>query len=357
MALSKSLVQPFRKNTLLIGAGWRALFAPYNPALGSAVASTVLGPTILDLQTLGPFNTNAPPPGWTDLGWIKDFKLTPGSKIGQVRSGYRGAVRAQYRGEVGESFDFSFREPARMQWKVATGTDPFNLIVGGGLTTVGPLSASGAPRTAMVSYVPGPPSVLTVASSAAIGISGGQGSEYIVVDADYNPTQFGTVGSAGIPIQPNAVTDVDYLRKTSDFVARVVSVNANALTLDQPLVGGGSSAALIAPGFAIPPAGSNVQKVSGWAAREGGTYITEWSALFIMDTIDAAQIAVYYPHVSIAQFKDMAAWAIENIGTTDETGYELQASFNALAFDDPIDGETVVGYKAFFVRPGQSVGI
>jgi hypothetical protein len=84
MALSKALVQPFRKNVLLIGAGWRSFFAPYNPALGSAVASTVLGPTILDLQTYGPFNTNAPPTGWTDLGWIKDFKLTPGSKIGQV---------------------------------------------------------------------------------------------------------------------------------------------------------------------------------------------------------------------------------------------------------------------------------
>jgi hypothetical protein len=291
------------------------------------------------------------------LGWIKDFKLTPGSKIGQVRSGYRGAIRAQYRGEVGEAFDFTFREPARMQWKVATGTDPFNLIVGGGLTTVGPLSASGAPRTAMVSYVAGPPALLTVASSAAINVSGGQNSEYIVVDLDYNTATSGIVGSAGIPIQPNAVTDIDYVRKTSDFVGRVVSVAGNVLTLDQPLVGGGSSATLIAPGYATPPVGSNVQKISGWAAREGGTFISEWSALFIMDTIDAAQIAVYYPHVSIAQFKDMAAWAIENIGTTDETGYELQASYNALAFDDPLDGETIVGYKAFYPRPGQSIGV
>jgi hypothetical protein len=357
MALSKALVQPFRKNVLLIGAGWRSFFAPYNPALGSAVASTVLGPTILDLQTFGPFNSNAPPTGWTDLGWIKDFKLTPGSKIGQVRSGYRGAVRAQYRGEVGESFDFTFREPARMQWKVATGTDPFNLLVGGGATTLGPLSATGAPKTAMVSYTPGPPSLLTVTSSSAINISGGPLSEYIVCDADYVPGTYGTVGSAGIPIQPNAVVDIDYTRKTSDFVARVVSVAGNVLTLDQPFVGGGSSTSLIAPAFAQPPANSNVQKIGGWAAREGGTFISEWSALFIMDTIDAAQIAVYYPHVSIAQFKDMAAWAIENVGTTDETGYELQASYNALAFDDPIDGETVVGYKAFYPRPGQSIGI
>jgi hypothetical protein len=357
MALSKALVQPFRKNTLLIGAGWRSFFAPYNPALGSAVASTVLGPTILDLASQGPFNTNSLPIGWADLGWIKDFKLTPASKIGQVRSGYRGAVRAQYRGQVGESFEFKFREAARMQFKIATGTNPINLLAGTTLTTVGPVSATGSPKTSMVSYVPGPPSVLTVTSSAAINISGGTGSEYIVCDLDYNTTQYGTVGSAGVPIQPNAVTDIDYIRKTSDFVARVVSVNANALTLDQPFVGGGSSTSFVAPGYAAPAAGSFVQKVDGWAAREGGTFITEWSGLFVMDTIDAAQIAVYYPHISINQFRDVAAWAIENVGTTDETGYELDCIMEALAFDDPIDGETVVGYKCFYPRPGQSIGV
>jgi hypothetical protein len=79
--------------------------------------------------------------------------------------------------------------------------------------------------------------------------------------------------------------------------------------------------------------------------------------LFIMDTIDAAQIACYYPHVSISQFRDVAAWTIENQGTTDQTGYELDAMFEALAFDDPIDGETVVGYKAFYPRPGQAIGV
>lgn len=360
MALSKALVQPFRKNTLLIGAGWRAFFAPYNIALGSGQANTVLGPSILDLQTQGPFNTNAPPSGWTDCGWIKNFKLTPASKIGQVRSGYRGAIRAQYRGEVGESFEFTFREAARMQFKIAVGNTPFNLLSGSTPSTAGPLSASGAPKTGMVSYSAGPPATLTITSAAAIGVSGGS---YIVCDLDYTAANFpgqgtppyGIVGAAGVPIQPNAVTDIDYIRKTSDFVARVTSVNTNVLTLDQPFVGGGSGLTLPAP--TSPPAGSNVQVISGWAVREGATFITEWSGLFVMDTIDAAQIAVYYPHISIAQFKDVAAWAIENIGTTDETGYELDCMMEALAFDDPLDGETVVGYKAFYLRPNQPAAI
>lgn len=362
MALSKALVQPFRKNTLLIGAGWRAYFAPYNIALGSGQANTQQGPSILDLQTQGPFNTNAPPTGWTDCGWIKNFKLTPASKIGQVRSGYRGAVRAQYRGEVGESFEFSFREAARMQFKIAVGNTPFNLLSGSTPSTLGPLSASGAPKTAMVSYSPGPPATLTVSNAVTIGASAGS---YIVCDLDYTAASFpgqgnppyGIVGAAGVPLQPNAVTDIDYIRKTSDFVARVTATTGTTvLTLDQPFIGGGSSAtATIGPTF--PQTGSNVQVISGWAVREGATFITEWSGLFVMDTIDAAQIAIYYPHVSIAQFKDIQAWAIENEGTTDQTGYDLDCMMNALAFDDPLDGETVVGYKAFYLRPGQAAGI
>src|ERR1035437_6014675 len=178
MALSKALVQPFRKNMLLIGAGYRAFFAPYNAALGSGTANTALGPTMLDLQTGGPFNTYSPPAGFTDLGWIKDFKITPASKIGQVRSGYRGAVRAQYRGQVGEAFELKFRETSRMAFKIATGTNPLNMLDSSGATTAGPLSASGAAKTAMVSSNAAAPSI-TVTSSTAIGASAGS---FIVAD-------------------------------------------------------------------------------------------------------------------------------------------------------------------------------
>ena len=363
MALSKALVQPFRKNMLLIGAGYRAYFAPYNSALGSGTANTALGPTILDLQTLGPFNSITPPAGFTDLGWIKDFKVTPGSKIGQVRSGYRGAVRAQYRGQVGESFEFKFREASRMAFKISTGTNPFNLLVGTGATTAGPLSASGAPKTGMVSYSSSTPSI-TVTSAAAIGASAGS---FIVADIDYVPSlitppalaSYGIIGESGQVVFPQAVTDVDYIRKTSDFVARVVSVSSNVLTLNAPFVGGGQGTTVNTANTpqGTPPAGSNVQVISGWAAREGGTFITEWTGLFILDTIDQAQIAFYWPHISINQFREVAAWAIEGVGTTDLTGYELDCVMEALAFDDPLDGETVVGYTAYYARPGQDVQI
>src|SRR5580765_160737 len=248
--LPKSLQQPFRKNKLVVGAGWRAFFAPYNAALGSAVASTVQGPTIVDL-TQGPFIDTSQPVfnSFYDLGWIKDFKLTIESKIGQVRSGYRGAVRAQYRGQVGENCEVKFREYGRLQYRLATGVNTFNILgatrMSGG--TAGPLSASGAPTQGITTYSAGtfpwgqgggtaPTLTLSGSPTAAQIVVG----SYIVADVDYNTATFGLVGDVGVPVFKNAVTDVDYIRKTSDYVARVTAINGNVLTLDQPFVGGGS---------------------------------------------------------------------------------------------------------------------
>lgn len=361
--LPKSLQQPFRKNKLVVGSGFRAFFAPYNYAIGSAVASTVLGPTILDLTT-GPYVDTTQPiaSSFYDLGWIKDFKVTKESKIGQVRSGYRGAVRAQYRGQVGESFEVKFREYGRMQYKLASGTNVFNILGASGQSggAVGPLSASGAPNTAVSAYSAGTfpwgngggtAPTLTVASAAAAQITIGS---YIVADVDYNTSTFGLIDDAGTPVFKNAVTDVDYIRKNSDYVARVTGIASNVLTLDQPLIGGGSgNPAPLGPGAA----GAKAQVISGFVAREGGTFISEWSALLLQSTIDQAQLFSYYPHVSILQNRDQAAsWAIENIGTTDLGGGELDAQFTALAFDDPIDGETVVAYHGYYFKPGEAPG-
>src|SRR6266436_3937336 len=246
----KSLQQPFRKNKLVVGAGWRAYFAPYNIALGSAVASTVQGPTIIDL-TQGPFDSYFPPFGLADLGWVKDFKLTVESKIGQVRSGYRGAVRAQYRGQVGESFELKFNEYGRLQYRLSTGSNVLNLLAASGLAGggAGPLSASGAPAANVTAYTPGSPvawnapqTVFPTLTLATIPqLSQIYPGSYIVADQDYVVGTFGgAVGDAGTNVYQNAVTDVDYIRKNSDFVARVTAITGNVLTLDAPFVGGGS---------------------------------------------------------------------------------------------------------------------
>jgi len=367
MALSKALVQPFRRNQLAIGAGWRGYFAPFNVPFWVGQTNSAVGPTILDLQNQGPFNTNNMPAGWFDLGWINGFKLTPGSKIGQIKSGYRGATRTQVRGEIGEEFEFKLREFTRLAFKIATGTEVFNLLKTNQASTVGPLSMSGITAvavgasgyqatggTATDSRVAGQPTIFLPAGSGSLFTAGNM----VVMDIDYDKATTGFVGSNGIPVfVNNAPQDVDFIRKTSDFVANIALVvsgpiagiagNQDALVLSQIFAGGGSSSS-VNPGPVVPPAGSKVQQMVGWTAREGGTFIMDWSALFVCDTIDGDQLAVYYPHCSIMQFKDIANLAIPNIGTTDETQYELDASFTALAFDDPLDGETIVGYKVWY---------
>jgi len=368
MALPKSLYQPFRRGQLLVGGAWRAYFSPFNAALAYTQTNSAVGPSILDLQVQGPFNENSLPSNWYDLGWINKFKLTPASKIGSVRSGYRGAVRAQYRGQVGESFEFTFRESTRMAWKISTGCEMFNLLSNpnAAASTIGPLSSSGATALAMgasgyqaaFTYQGNQVPVLFVTSGNGAQFSG----QYIVCDDDYNTSLYGQVGAAAINVFQNAVTDVDFIRKTSDFVARVVQVVPNivsgqdGLILNSPgFVGGGNSATVTSGlGPVVPDSNSKIQIIKGYTSREGGTFITEWSALFVMTTIDGSQIAVYYPHVAPNQFKDIAGWTLENAGTTDLTGYELDAVFEALAFDDPLDGETVVRYSAYYPHTGLS---
>lgn len=357
----KSLAQPFRPPKLVVGAGWRAWYANYNKTLyaASLAGSTSIGPYILDMTT-GPFDTNNMPAGLVDLGWIKDLKTTPESKIGQVRSGYRGAVRAQYRGQAGDSFELKFREYGRKQYQLATGTNTINLLAASGMSggTTGPLSASGAPAANVTAYaVTNGVPTLTLASVPQMSQIY-QGS-YIVADQDYVVGQYGLQGDSGTPVFKGSVTDVDYIRKNSDYTARVVSIAGNVVTLDQPFIGGGNGSPTpnynpVTQTFAsfVNPQ-VRCQAIGGFASREGGTYLSEWTCLLVCNTIDQGQLVIYYPHVSIQQLRDHAApWTIDNIGTTDEGGMELDAQFTALAYDDPLDGETVTSYKGFYPQPG-----
>jgi len=351
MPLQRSLTQLFRKSNIMPASGWRAFFAPFNIELASQTAETNVGPTILDLMNSGPITDSALPTGWRDLGWLKDVTPTPGTKIGQVRSGFHGIVRAQYKGEITETIEFKMREITRTSLKISTGSDVFNLLdAPGPVTTVGPVSASGGFAADMASYDPdavaGPTVTLSVSASGALFAQ----DDYIVVDVDYNPADFGLVGSNGTPLFENSATDTEYIRKTSDFVAKIASVNGADLILAEKLVGGGSGPNSPGSQYTVPPAGSKVQKIKGFASREGGSFIMDWSGLFLLDTLDGAQFAWYYPHLSTMQFRGLPTWAIENIGTTDLAGYELDAVMNALAFDDPIDGHPVVCYRAFYPR-------
>lgn len=325
-----------------------------------------------DFSVQGRFiDSVSPPAGWFDLGWMTKVKITPGSKVGTIASGYRGAIRAQYRGQVAEKVSFEFNEMSRMALKIASGTQVFNILATTQVAiSPGPLSASGTVAVAMGSggYLPtglatgptqGLPTLLVPAGSGANFAVG----SYLVCDIDYVANTFGFVGAAGANLWPGQTVDVDFVRKTSDFVAGVAAMvptatgGQDALILSAPFVGGGNNGALAVAGLGpvAPPAGSKVQAVIGYTTREGGTYISEFSGIFLLDTEDQSQILIYYPHLSIDAFTGWTGAALTDQGTTDQQMYTLPASYNALAFDDPYDGETVVRYAAYYPSANKQI--
>ena len=357
MPLPSSLVQQFRQGQLMVGNGWRAFFAPFNQGLAVSQTSTSIGPTIYDLQVLGKFvgNSASVPAGWTDLGWVDKVKIQPDSKIATVMSGYRNAARAKYRADVAEKFSLVFREAGRTQFNIATGEGAFNLLkYTASASTVGPLSSSGVAAVGIgasgyvasgnvVGYV-GQPVLYVPSGSGAMFPAG----TYIVCDQDYS-NQFGFVGDAGVNVFQGAVTDVDYIRKTSDYTATVKAVvpgAQDALVLTKPFSGGGNTTSLAATPNYGPTAGAKVQQVIGFGTRGGGTTIKEWSCILVKDTIDTSQILIYYPRVAPDKFGGLDDWTPQ--GGQSIIASELNASFESMAFDDPIDGETVVRYGPFF---------
>ncbi len=329
MPISKSLVQPFRKPMILVGSGFRGFFAPF-------VQGANPSPTLFDPARQGRFDTNSPPSGWFDLGWIDQFKRSSAGRIGQIRSGYRGAVRAQYRGEIGSSVEFEFREWGKLQLALSKGTTHFNILKA---VTGTPQQPVGGTPVAAVGLGSG-------STATSIVLSTGAGAQFqagqmIAVDVDYTG-QSGFIGS-GIQasfVAAGTVTDVDYVRRVTYNVGAIQAVSGDTLTLQQPLLGG------------APAASAKVQAVTGYASREGSSFLQSWSAVFVVDTADGAQLYYYYPQLSVAGDREESTFNVENAGTADLKGFGLSAEFTALAFDDPVDGETVVCYRGFFPAAG-----
>lgn len=361
MALPKSLTQPLRQGQLSVGSGWRAYFAPFNTQQAVLNNSSVIGPKIFDLQVVGKWLDSNPPAGWFDMGYVKGVKMTPGSKTGNVVTGYRGAIRAKYQAEVGEKVSIAFQEMSRIALKISSGRQVFNALYSTATaSTSGPLSSSGSVTSAMGAsgyLATGGPSGPTM-GLPTLCVPAGSGSlfpagTFLVCDQDYNGTSYGFIGDAGATLFQGASTDVDFIRKTSDYVACVSSVVAgafsgqDALILTGPFVGGGNSAAGT-PNY-VPTTGAKVQRILGIVAREGGSAIMEWSAILVLDTIDASQFLFYYPRLSPDQYAGITDEALQNASSV--MGHAQQASFDAMAFDDPLDGETVVRYQAYYPHP------
>lgn len=356
---------PLRPGMVPVTRQIRAYFAPVN--------RTTESPTIFDPAAAGVFALNSPPAPWLDLGWIDEFERFYETPTDVVRPGPNMLAAAQYRGPTEARVEFDFREWGKLQMALAGGSEHMNVLA---------TSPSATPAPSGGTPIPGA-AVLAGSTSSQIIFGTGAVNAFapgnlIAVDVDYQE-QVGYVGSgisAAYVSNPAAVNrDLNYVRRVTFNIGRVVEITATSAILAQPLLGG------------TPTTGASAQGVVAFVDREGGAFFQEWSALFVAEPESGGRICFYYPRLSpnpgagpggMSAKSNAGSNPPKNAGTakTNSTGntqgnrtknssqkffressveiarpltsISLHASFIALPFTDTNDGQTVVCYRSYF---------
>ena len=311
----------------------RAYFAP--------VHRTTETPTIFDAAQAATFLPDAPPSPWLDLGWIDDFVRTSDAKIAAVSTGAPSVAQYQVRQVAGAHVSFAFEQWTKLTMALAGGSEHMNVLAP---VTEAAANGSGGASGVAQSIVFGGAvanSATTIALSAADLAKYSAGS-LIAVDVDYAGTT-GFVGSgvsaAYVKSAVAVSSDVDYIRRVTFNVALVQQVTTQALVLAEPLIAG------------TPVAGMKVQPVQGFVDREGGTFLQEWSALFVMSGEQGDAVFFHYPRLQAMQgageTQVMLAKPLERM--------MLSASFRALPVVDTNDSQEVFCFRTYVPRPNATV--
>jgi hypothetical protein len=354
---------PLRAAMVPVTRQMRAYFAPVN-----RVSET---PTVFDPGQAGMFALNAPPAPWLDLGWIENFERWYDTPTDGVGWGAKALPAAQFRGPVGVGVAFDFRQWGKLQMALAGGSEHMNVLAPAA-GSVSPSPAGGTPAAGVAVLAGSTASQLVFGTGAASAFPTGS---LIAVDVDYQQ-QTGYVGSgiaAAYVSSPAAVNqDVNYVRRVTFNVGRVAEATATSVLLAQPLLGG------------APAPGASAQLVVAFVDREGGSFFQEWSALFVAEEESGGRVCFYYPRLSPNPGTGAGAFRLDvggrlggNASTTTKvswsTGGErslsaagksvredlavigktssaisLRASFVALPYTDPNDGQTVLSYRSYF---------
>jgi hypothetical protein len=307
----------------------RAYFAPVNRVTG---ATAVFDPA----QNAG-FELDAPPTPWIDLGWIENFQRTSLSQIESAAGGAAGAVSAQARHGLGARVDFEFRDWGKLQMALAGGAEHMNVLAT--LANASPGGSGGVP-VASVPLLAGSTAMELVMGAAVSGFETGQ---LVACDLDY-AQQVGYVGTgiaaAYVKNPEDVKQDANYVRRVTFNVGLVAAITATSLVLAQALPGG------------APATGASVQPVIAFVDREGGSFLQQWSALFVMEEESGGRVCFFYPMLSPTTTKP--AWQKESLVEISKPIGEmaLQASFTALPTVDGNDNATVVCYRSYFPAAG-----
>lgn len=299
----------------------RAYFAPVNRAAGV--------PTVFDAAQAGMFVLDAPPAPWVDLGWCTGFARKCETKVGALRAGSPAVAQSQFRTEVEATVSLEFESWGKLQMALAAGSQQMNLL----LTAAGAAAnGSGGVASAAATLNSGSTALaLNVGATAAGGFSVG---DLVAVDVDYTG-QVGFVGSGASAAYVRQASDVgsdlNYVRRVSLNVGRVVSTSAGVLLLGAGLLAG------------APTAGMKVSRLVGFVDREGGNFFQEWSGLFCMDGEQGDRVIYYYPRL---QSKQGSAEVAEVLAAPVQR-LKLMGAFRALPVVDANDGATVVCFRSY----------
>jgi hypothetical protein len=311
----------------------RAYFAPVDRVTGAAA--------IFDPAQNSGFQLDAPPAPWIDLGWIENFQRTSTSQIGPLTGGAAGAVVAQARHALGARVEFEFRDWGKLQMALAGGAEHMNVLATD--PSASPAGSGGIPLTA-VPLLAGSTAVELVLGAGAI--AGFQAGDLVACNVDY-AQQVGYVGTgisgAYVENPADVREDANYVRRVTFNVGQVALVTETSLLLTQPLPGG------------VPAAGASVQQVIAFVDREGGSFLQQWSGLFVAEEESGGRVCFFYPILSPCTVK--AEWARESLIEIQKPIGELalQASFTALPTVDDNDGAVVLCYRSYFPASGAAV--
>jgi hypothetical protein len=299
----------------------RAYFAPVNRATGVS--------TVFDAAQMGGFALDTPPVPWVDLGWCGKFARKSETKVVGLAAGAPAMVQSQVRSQVEASVQLEFESWRKLQLALASGSQQMNLLkTASGAATNG---SGGVAATAVPVTAGSTATSLNVGPTAAAEFQVG---ELVAVDVDY-VAQTGFVGSgvsAAYVGSPAAVgSDINYIRRVSLNVERVVGISAGVLQLSAPLLAG------------VPDAGMQVSPLVGFVDREGGGFFQEWSGLFVMDGEQGDRVIYHYPRL---QARQGSAEAVEALAGPLER-VKLAGAFRALPVTDANDGETVLCFRSY----------
>lgn len=296
----------------------RAYFAPVMRATNS--------PTAFDAAATAGFPLEQPPVPWLDLGWIEGFTRASQSVFAGVHSGAPAAARIQVRQSLDATVALRFKNWGKLQLALCAGSEHLNVLAENGGVVVAPIPVVAGASSA---------SFVALGTGQTAGFAAGQ---VVVVDVDYTG-QMGFVGSgaAGSYVkQASAVAgDGNYVRRISLNVGRVTAVTANGLQLAQPLLAG------------IPVAGMQVQAVCGFVDREGGSFLQEWSALFVMAGEQGERVCFYYPRLQTMSAASETLEAMQTMAGDSLASVALQGKFRAMPVTDALDGQQALCYRTF----------